>query len=430
MPFLNLARHPDPSLNYKVARAWSKEISDRMAAVSRFHPVRKSMFGGNKLKKRRISIGYLSNNFKNHPTAHLVQGMFRLHDRGKFKIYCYSYGEDDKSSYREKIKTGCDQFVDLRMLSHVDAARRIYDDRIDILIDLVGYMKANRLSIPALRPAPVQARWLGMAGTTGADFFDYLITDAVVSPEAHAPFYSEVMVYMPHCYQINDNTQLIPENGFKRTDFGLPENGFVFCCFSTRYKIDPVMFGAWMRILKRVPESVLWILGDGNTAEENLKRAAEQNGINCNRLVFAKKIAREDHLMRLRLADLALDTRIVNGAITTSDALWSGVPLITLRGSHFASRMSSSILSAVELPELVTHSLDGFEALAVRLAGEPGELQAIRQKLARKHSSAPLFDTALFVRNLELAFEKMWGVYLSGAAPQPIRVGEIHAEST
>jgi protein O-GlcNAc transferase len=420
MPFLNLARHSDPSLNYKVARAWSKEISDRMAAVSKFHSIRKSMIGGDKSKKRRISIGYLSNNFKNHPTAHLVQGMFRHHDRAKFEIYCYSYGEDDKSSYREKIKTGCDQFVDLRMLSHVDAARRIYDDRIDILIDLVGYMKANRLSIPALRPAPVQARWLGMAGTTGADFFDYLITDAVVSPEAHAPFYSEALVYMPHCYQINDNTQLIPENALKRTDFGLPEDRFVFCCFSTRYKIDPVMFDTWMRILKRVPGSVLWILGGGNTAEENLKRTAEQNGINCSRLVFAKKIAREDHLRRLRLADLALDTRIVNGAITTSDALWSGVPVLSMQGSHFASRMSSSILSAVGLREMVVAGLEEYEALAVNLANCPPELTRIRRKLGVNRKTEPLFDTRRFVRHLEKAYEKIREILLTGKKPEKI----------
>jgi protein O-GlcNAc transferase len=356
--------------------------------------------------------------------------MFRHHNREKFSVFCYSYGEDDQSSYREKIRAECDQFIDVRTLSHTDAARRIYDDGIDILVDLVGYMKAHRLCIPALRPAPVQVRWLGLAGTTGADFFDYLIADGTVAPENHAPFYSEALVHMPHCYQINDNTQAIPEKDLKRADAGLPADGFVFCSISTRYKFDPVMFDCWMKILKQVPGSVLWLLGGSAAAEKNLMQAAESRGISCNRLVFAKKIPREDHLARLRLADLALDTRIVNGAITTSDALWSGVPVLTLQGSHFASRMSSSILSAAGLPEMVTHSLDDYETLGVRLAGETGELNAIRQRLVRNRLCVPLFDTALFVRNLEIAFEKMWDVYRSGDTPRPIRVGEIIAERT
>ena len=422
MPFLNLTRHSDPSLNYKVAKAWSEEISGRMSGISQFYPTRKGVTGVKKSKESRITVGYLSNNFKNHPTAYLIQGMFRLHNREKFKVFCYSYGEDDESSYRNKIKTDCDQFIDVRMLSHTDAARRIYDGQVDILIDLVGYMKANRLCIPALRPAPVQVRWLGLAGTTGAKFFDYIITDDIVTPEEHSPFYSEKLVYMPYCYQINDNTQTVGDNGLNRTDFGLPEDRFVFCSFSTRYKFDPVMFITWMNILKKVPGSVFWMLGGSKTAEENLKQAAESHGVSCNRLVFAEKIPRADHLARLRLADLALDTRIVNGAITTSDALWSGVPVITLQGRHFASRMSSSILAAAGLPELVTHSLDDFEALAVRLAGESDELHVIRQKLVQNRLSIPLFDTSRFVRNLELAFIKMWEIYQSGDSPRPIRV--------
>ena len=422
MPFLNLTRHADPSLNYKVAKAWSDEISNRMSDISQFHPSRNGTIGVHKSKESRIRLGYLSNNFKNHPTAHLIQGMFRSHNREKFEVFCYSYGEDDKSSYRIKIQKECDQFMDVRKLSHTEAARRICDDRVDILIDLVGYMKANRLCIPALRPAPVQVRWLGLAGTTGADFFDYIITDKIVTPKEHSPFYSEKLVYMPYCYQINDDRQTIRDNGLKRTDFGLPAERFVFCSFSTSYKFDPAMFHTWMKILKKIPGSVLWMLGGSKTAEENLKQAAESRGVSCNRLVFAKKIPREVHLARLRLADLALDTRIVNGAITTSDALWSGVPVITLQGSHFASRMSSSILSAAGLPELVTHSLDDFETLAVRLAGDSDELFKIRQKLVQNRLTIPLFDTARFVCNLEFAFIKMWELYYSGNRPRSIKV--------
>jgi len=369
-------------------------------------------------------VGYLSNNFKNHPTAHLIQGMFRHHNREKFDVFCYSYGEDDKSSYREKIKTECDRFIDVRTLSHAEAAKRIYDDQVDILVDLVGYMKANRLCIPALRPAPVQARWLGMAGTTGADFFDYLITDSIVTPQDHAPFYSETLVYMPHCYQINDNTRAIPNRDLKKADLGLPEDGFIFCSFNTRYKFDPVMFSCWMTILKQVPESVLWVLGGSKTAEKNLRQEAESRGVSCDRLVFAKKLPKDDHMARLCLADLALDTRIVNGAITTSDALWSGVPVLALQGSHFASRMSSSILSAVGLTEMVTHSLHDYEALAVRLANQPDKLYMTRQRLVKNRLTAPLFDTPRFVRDLEKVFKQMWGIYFSGDSPRPIKVQE------
>jgi protein O-GlcNAc transferase len=422
MPFLNLTRHSDPSLNCKVAKAWSDEISGRMSGISQFYPVGNGAVRIKELKKNKITVGYLSNNFKNHPTAHLIQGMFPHHNRNDFDVFCYSYGEDDNSSYRKKIKTECDRFVDLRTLSHADAAGRIHDDHVDILVDLVGYMKANRLCIPALRPAPVQVRWLGMAGTTGADFFDYIITDAIVTPEEHAPFYSESLVHMPHCYQINDNSQAIPNKDLKKTEVGLPEDSFIFCSFSSRYKYDPVMFNTWMKILKKVPGSVLWMLGGSKTAEKNLKQAAESRGVSCNRLVFAKKIHRDDHLARLRLADLALDTRIVNGAITTSDALWSGVPVITLQGRHFASRMSSSILSAAGLPELVTYSLDDLEALALRLAGESDELHVIRQRLVQNRLTIPLFDTPRFVCNLEFAFIKMWEIYHSGDNPRPIRV--------
>jgi protein O-GlcNAc transferase len=430
MPFLNLARHADPPLNYKVAKAWSDEITRRVSGISQFYPTSNGTSGVKKLKESRIRVAYLSNNFKNHPTAHLIQGMFRHHNRDKFEVYCYSYGEDDNSCYRSKIKKNCDQFIDVRTMSHTVAARRIYDDGVDILVDLVGYMKANRLCIPALRPAPIQVRWLGLAGTTGADFFDYLIADALVVPEGQAPFYSEKLVHMPHCYQINDNTQAIRDNDIKRADFGLSEGGFVFCSFCSRYKLDPAIFESWMKILKQVPGSVLWLLGGSDTAEKNLIQAAESRGINRNRLVFAQKIPREDHLARLQLADLALDTRIVNGAITTSDALWSGVPVITLQGSHFASRMSSSILSAAGLPEMVTHSLENYENLGVRLAGETDELNAIRQRLVRNRLSVALFDTALFVRNLEIAFEKMWAVYRSGDTPRPIRAGEILGQAT
>lgn len=423
MPFLNLTRHWDPSLNHRVAKAWSDEICGRIAGIPQYYPMGMHADDNQKSKDSCLTIGYLSNNFKNHPTAHLVQGMFHHHDRKQFRVFCYSYGEDDRSSYREKIKAACDQFIDIRTFSHMAAAKRIYDDRVDILVDLVGYMKANRLCIAALRPAPVQVRWLGLAGTTGADFIDYLIADEIVSPAEQSPFYSETLVFMPHCYQINDNTQAIRDHRPNRAEYGLPADRFVFCAFSTHYKFDPVMFACWMRILDQVPGSVLWLLGGNQMVETNLMQAAEYGGVSADRILFAPKIPREDHLKRLQCADLALDTRIVNGAITTSDALWSGVPVVTLQGRHFASRMASSILAAANLSELVVHSLDGYEALAFRLATQPSELNSIRERLVRDRLTVPLFDTAGFVSQLENAYLKMHEFYQSGSCPQTFRVG-------
>ena len=426
MPFLNLARHADSSLNFRVARAWSDEISRRMSGIARSNPICSRAERRRKWGKTKITVGYLSNNFKNHPTAHLIQGMFPHYNRDVFNVFCYSYGEDDESSYRKKIEQECDRFIDLRALSHADAAGRIHDDQVDILVDLVGYMKANRLYIPALRPAPVQVRWLGQAGTTGAKFFDYLITDATVTPEDQAPFYTESFVFMPYCYQINDYAQVMSTDDLTKTEIGLPEDCFVFCSFASCYKFDPVMFGSWMKILKQVPKSVLWIIGGSTSAEKNLMHAAKAHGIRCERLVFAKKLPKEAHLARLRYADLALDTRIVNGAVTTSDALWSGVPVVTLQGTHFASRMSSSILAAVGLANLVTHSLVDYEALAIRLAQEPKELQATRQKLVQNRFTWPLFDTQRYVRFLEMAFKKMWQTHVSGDRPGPIKIADSY----
>ena len=424
MPFLNLIRHAQPLLNYRVARAWSREVSKQVRGVPAFGPQSNKPDLPLNKKTPKITLGYLSNNFKNHPTAHLVQGMFQYHDRSQFHVFCYSYGKDDKSRYREKIKTSCDGFIDIREMSHFEAARQIHDHRVDILIDLVGYMTANRLSIPAMRPAPIQARWLGLAGTTGADFFDYLITDEVVAPKAHSPFYSEALVYMPDCYQINDNTQPIPDGGVTRRDAGLPEEGVVFCSFCSRYKYEPIMFRTWLRILDQVKGSVLWLLGGNVEAEKNLRQFAISNGVDSDRLIFAEKIQREAHLQRLQLADLALDTRIVNGAITTSDALWAGVPLVTLQGDHFASRMSSSILMAAQLPELITHTIKDYEDLSVSLARDPNRLNDIRLYLRRSRLTMPLFNTQRFVHNLESAFIEMCEIYNSGDEPRQIRVTE------
>ena len=381
-------------------------------------------FDGRRTGKSKIVIGYLSNDFRYHATAHLMLSLFGLHNRDEFEIYCYSYGKDDRSYYRSRIQHDCDKFVDISSFGHDAAAGCIYKDKVDILVDLKGYTEGTRLSICALRPAPVQVSYLGFPGTTGADFFDYIITDKIVTPEEHAPYYSEKFAYLPHCYQVNDHTQLIANKDWKKGDFGFPEDSFVFCSFNGPYKIDPVMFDVWMEILRKVPDSILWLLSGNNIAEKNLRREAEARGIQSERLVFADMLPKDEHLSRLRFADLALDTRIVTGHTTTSDALWAGVPVITLQGGHFASRVSSSVLSAIGLPELITHSLEEYEALAVQLARNPAQLQEIRQRLAENRLSAPLFDTPRFVRNLESAYKEMWNIFSAGETPRQIAVLE------
>ena len=419
-PFASLMKNTDPSYNFAVAKSYAADIVRRMSNVKMRFP-----HDGRRFQRKKIALGYLSGDFCNHAVAHLTLSLFGLHNRDEFEIFCYAYGKNDGSRHREQIQRDCDTFADLSNLNYMDAAKRIYQDHIDILVDLNGHTKGNRMEICALRPAPVQVTYLGFPGTTGADFFDYMITDKIVTPRKHARWYSENFAYMPHCYQVNDHTQAISEKEWKKADFGLPENAFVFCSFNNTYKIEPILFDVWMKILRQVQDSVLWLFGGNSVTEENLKKEAEARGVNAERLVFSEKLPKKDeHLARHRLADLALDTRIYNGHSTTSDALWSGVPVITLRGTHFPSRVSSSILTAIGLPELIADTLDEYEDLAVWLAESSEELQAIRRRLAKNRSAKPLFDTPRFVRNLENAYKEMWNIFLAGEKPRQIEVRE------
>jgi protein O-GlcNAc transferase len=286
----------------------------------------------------------------------------------------------------------------------------------------MGYTKGNRLEVCAHRPAPIQVRYLGMAGTTGSSFFDYLIADAVVVPEAYFPYYSEKIVHMPHCYQVNDGEQKASSQVVARKDVGLPENQFVFCSFNQPYKIDPVIFRTWMNILQSVPESVLWLQGGNPVAEQNLKQAAAAHGVEKKRIIFAQRVGKTDHLRRLELVDLALDTRMVNGAATTSDALWAGVPVIAIKGTHFSSRMSASILNAAGLPELVVDNLDDYRSLAVGLAKHPEALEIKKRVLMDNLLATPLFDTQRFARLIEAAYERMWQIYCTTGQPEHIAI--------
>ena len=401
---LNLARKMDEKQNLEVAKAWSKSFSDLAASSGiKFKHTKPESNG-------KLKVGYLSCDFYNHATAHLMLGFFQRHNRSKFEIYTYSYGIDDKSDYRKKIMADSDHFVDIAGLSDIEAAKRISKDKIDILVDLKGHTRDSRLGIVALRPAPIQIAWLGFPGTTGAPFIDYIITDKIVTPSLK--YYTEKPIYLP-CYQVNDCDQPISEKKYRRCDFGLPEEGIVFASFNATYKITKEVFASWINILKRVPNGTLWIYAPDKNAQGNLRRAAEKAGLNPARLVFAGNLQKSEHLARMKLADIALDTFIYNGHTTTSDCLWAGVPVVTLKGNHFASRVSASLLTAIGLPELITHSPEEYEKLAIDLAYSPQKLLSVHYSLLSKRLSAPLFNTKLFVQNLEKLYLEIWEKYLS-----------------
>lgn len=414
-PFINIIRTDDKEQNLKLATLWSKNLNEGITHQKKFKYA-------NSKRDHRVRIGYYSAHFHDHPTGHLIQKLFSLHNRDIFEVYIYSCGPDDESIYYNNIKFSADKFTDLTSVNFADSAQMINEDQIDILIDLDGYTDNNRLEVLALRPAPIQVTYLGFPGTTGSNFIDYLIADKVVVPQNHRKFYSENLVYLPPTYQVNDSSQKITKGTYPRSKFSLPENVFIFCCFNGSYKIEPESFEAWMNILKRVPKSVLWLLKTNKTADINLKEEAKKRNLNPNRLIFANRMPRNKHIKRLALADLALDTFTVNGHTTTSDMLWAGVPVITLQGKHFASRVASSILTSVGLTDLISKNKKDYEDLAVKLALFPSKLKKIKTELNSQRSSAALFNTEVFANHFNNALIKMWEIYKTGKLPEQITV--------
>ncbi len=423
-PMMNIRRSCDVKLNQAVGRAWSRSAEHKARRVAnRFSHL------GRTRKPGRITIGYLSYDFRNHPVAHQLSALFRLHDRNQFRVICFSMGPDDGSCYRKEIIDGCDEFINIDNCGLAEAARIIYDRQVDILVDLMGHSHHNRLEILALKPAPVQVAYLGFLSTTGADFMDYIVTDPVVVPENHTPFYEEKMLRMPNCYQFNHLRGMKGKTRLCREDCGLPSNGFIFCCFNTVYKIDRSLFDTWMRILLHTSNSFLWLNGSIEAAAEQMRARAADLGIDPHRLVFAEKLQLADHLERLPLADLALDTVRYNGGATTANALAAGVPVITIMGRHWVSRMSASHLLAVGLPDLVVQDLESYEKNAIELANRPEKLAKIRNRLSQNIKTSALFDAPRFVRHLEAGFKSAWARYLNGLRPGHIDIAtiDIHA---
>jgi protein O-GlcNAc transferase len=367
---------------------------------------------------RKIRLGYLSGEFHEQATARLMAGLYEAHDREKFELAGFSNGPDDTSPTRARLTAAFDKFVDIRLLADRAAAERVREERIDILVDLNGYFGNNRTGLLAQRAAPLQVNYLGFPGTLGAPYMDYIIADRAVIPDDERPFFTEQVVWLPDCYQANDNKRAIAGDGPGRAECGLPEKAFVFCNFNHSYKFTPDMFAVWMRLVAGVQGSVLWMLESNSLVAANLRRAAEAQGVAGERLVFSPHEPQERHLARLALADLSLDSLPYNAHTTGSDALWAGLPLLTCRGTAFAGRVGASLLRAVGLPELVTQNLEDYEALALALAREPERLALLRRKLEQNRRTAPLFDTPRFARHIETAYRTMWEIHCRGEKPR------------
>jgi predicted O-linked N-acetylglucosamine transferase (SPINDLY family) len=354
----------------------------------------------------RIRLAYLSSDFREHPISYMFVHLFERHDRARFEVIGLSYGPDDESGMRRRMEKAFDRFIDVRELNDLEIAQLIRREEVDILVDLVGFTGGNRAQILTYRPAPVQANFQGFG--LGAGLIDYVFSDAETTPDRlREATYGEKVVRLPDTWVATDTAQPIAETTPRRADQGLPGQGFVFCSFSSPYKINPPVFDVWMRLLDAVPGSVLWLRYEHDDACMNLWKSAEQRGIARDRLIFARRIGLPEHLARLRLADLFIDTYPYGAHTTASHALWAGLPILTLRGEPFVSRVSASILHAAGLPELITESLEAYEARALELARDPPQLEALRKKLARLRATAPLFDSERYRRHVEQAYLQM-----------------------
>jgi predicted O-linked N-acetylglucosamine transferase (SPINDLY family) len=370
---------------------------------------------------QKIRVGYFSADFRNHPVSILTAELFELHDKNRFEIIAFSFGEDDKSPMRLRLSQTFNQFIDVSDMSDLDIAKLSRELCVDIAVDLGGYTGESRTDIFAYRAAPLQISYIGYLGTMGAAYFDYLLADNTIVPEASRKFYSERIAYLPS-YQANDRKRIISDKQFARAELSLPEAGFIYCCFNNNYKILPATFDGWMRILKAVDGSILFLYAENEWVEQNLKHEAIARGVDGARLVFGKKMPADEYLARYQACDLFLDTFPYNAGTTASDALWAGLPVLTLTGESFASRMAASILNAIYLPELITSTQREYEALAIELAMNPNKLADIKLKLANNRLNAPLFDTPLFTKKLEAAYTEMYGRHHAGLEPDHISI--------
>jgi predicted O-linked N-acetylglucosamine transferase (SPINDLY family) len=379
--------------------------------------------------QQRIRVGYFSADFHNHATMYLMAELFERHDRSKVDLTMFSFGPDADDAMRKRLRRACQEFVDVRQLSDLEAAKLARKRKIDVAVDLKGFTQDNRAGIFALRAAPLQVSFLGYPGTMGAEYMDYLVGDATLIPTELQSHYTEKIVYLPDSYQPNDRTRKVADKQFTRDELDLPQAAFVFCCFNNSYKVTPEVFDCWMRILRRVDGSVLWLLEDNPAASNNLRREASSRAVDPNRLVFAPRTSLPEHLARHRAADLFLDTFTFNAHTTASDALWAGVPVLTLIGEAFAARVAASLVKAVGLAELVTSTVEHYETTAIALAVDATRLADIKRRLAVNLRDAPLFDAKRFAKHLEQAYRIMYDRYQQDLPPEHIYVAGAPVEN-
>lgn len=418
-PFIYLAEPSTGMEQLACARLWSRHISERMEPVRQRLALRQE-----RTPADRITVGYFSYDFRRHPTAYTKVGLFENHDRSRFRILGYCHGPDDGSDIRRRVVESFDDFRDVTGWPAADVARKIHADGVDILVDLKGHTLEAPTEVFALRPAPVQVNYKGYPGTIGGDFTDYIVVDDFVLPEDQQATCSEKVVYLPETYWVDDSRRASPAEPPPRSELGLPDTGVVFCGFNNSYKIRPEVFADWMAILSAVPDSVLWIQNSNpdSSLADNLRAEASRADMDPHRIVFAPRLPLRQYLGLFTLADLYLDCRPYNGHTTASDAIWSGLPVLTLPGDTFASRVAGSMLRVLGMPELIARDRDDYRAIAIRLGQNPAERRAIRKRLDAAKYSSPLYDTGRLTRHMELAYGRMYDRFVEGLRPEGFRV--------
>ena len=404
LPFSILSLYDSPLLQRKTSEMYIKETFPKKN-ISK--PITKS------LANKKIRLGYYSADFYNHAMSYLLAKLFELHDKSKFEIIAFSFSPERDDEMSKRISNAFDQFIKVNFKTDKEISELSRELKIDIAIDLMCFTTNSRTGIFSEKCAPIQINYLGYPGTSGANFIDYIIADKNLIPKKNQKYYSENIIYLPNTYQVRDSTQKISNKIFTKDELGLPKNSFVFCCFNQNYKITPSVFDIWMRLIRKVEKSVLWLIKDNDVAVYNLKKEAEKRGVKSDRIIFAKHMPVSEHLARHKIADLFVDTFPYTAHTTCSDALWSGLPVITRTGQSFASRVAGSLLNAVNLKELITKTEKEYEDLILKLAKNPKQLKEIKNKLKKNRLTKPLFDTKLYAKNIENAYKTIYKNYYS-----------------
>lgn len=414
-PFPLLSLIDNPSLHKECAEIFSKDLHPQINNLDTFEKLDQS---------QKIRIGYFSSDFRNHPVAYLTAELFELHNKSKFEILAFSFSSQENSQIQARLINSFSDFINVSEMSDLEIANLARSLKLDIAIDLGGFTLNSPLPVFAFKIAPIQISYIGYLGTLATNYIDYVIGDNVVIPKESEKFFSEKIIRLP-CFQVNDRKKEISDKKFSRQELGIPDEAFVFCCFNNNYKITPIIFNSWMNILKSVEGSVLFLYAENKWAEENLKKEAELRGVNQDRIIFGQALPRDEYLSRYQACDIFLDTFPYNAGTTASDALWMGLPVLTYSGKSFASRMARSLLESIGLSKLVTYSLKDYEKLAITLAKNSDELSSIREELSQNKMTYPLFNTELFTKNIEKAYETVYANYLSGKPTENIDIKSV-----